>query len=77
MNEPSKTRTAKGLSVEGFWRELKDKTASTDSAPNAIEANEASAEDISALPDDAIKYRESLEPIDSWESRLDDWLDRL
>ena len=77
MNESSKTRTAKGLSVEGFWRELQDKTASTDSAPNAIEANEASAEDISALPDDAIKYRETSEPIDSWESCLDDWLDRL
>ena len=76
MNEPSKTRTAKGLSVEGFWQELKDNTASTYSAPSTVDANETSAVNAHALHDEA-EYHETSEPRDSWESRLDDWLDSL
>ena len=81
MNEPSKTRTAKGLSVEGFWRELQDKTASKDSEPHAEEvcmvSDEAAETAEFCEARETTEYRESPEPSDSWESRLDNWLDRL
>ena len=69
MNTRSETHKAKGISVEGFWRQLKDKTANTDNAPNAIKSRDVPAANI--------EFREITDAKENWESRFDAWLDRL
>ena len=69
MKKPSETHKPKGISVDGFWRQLKDKTETKDSGPNAVNRHD--------LPEANIKFRKSPDPIDNWESRFDAWLDRL
>ena len=69
MNKRSETHKAKGISVEGFWRQLKDKTAKTDSRPNVINSSD--------VPDANIEFHEIPDLKESWESRFDAWLDRL
>ena len=69
MNKPPEARKSKGISVEGFWRQLQDKTAKNDSgskAKNSPDLSEAS-----------IDLRESSALKDKWESRFDEWLDNL
>ena len=64
MNKPSATHKPKGISVDGFWRQLKDKTETKDSGPNAVNRRD--------LPEANIKFRKSPDPIDNWESRAGD-----
>lgn len=69
MNKPAETKKPKGISVEGFWRQLNAKTAKKDGGQNAINSRDFSETNI--------EFRELPDPIDNWESRLDEWLDRL
>lgn len=70
MNKPSKTHKPKGISVEGFWRQLNNKTAKKDSGQNIINSSDSPDVHLSnANVSDANK--------DNWESRFDEWLDRL
>ena len=69
MNKRSEALKPKGISVEGFWRQLKDKTANTDSGPNGIKSRDASEANI--------EFREIPDSKENWESRFDAWLDRL
>ena len=69
MNKPTETHKPKSISVEGFWRQLKDKTAKKDSEQNAINSRDVSEANI--------EFLELPAPKDNWESRFDEWLDRL
>lgn len=69
MNKSSETHKVKGISVEGFWRQLKDKTAKHDSAPNTISSRDVSEANI--------EFREIPDSKENWEFRFDKWLDRL
>ena len=69
MNKRSETHKPKGISVEGFWRQLKDKTVNKDSAPNGIKSRDVHEANI--------EFRQIPDSKENWESRFDAWLDRL
>lgn len=69
MHNPSDTHKPKGISVDGFWRQLKDKTENKDSRANAKKACD--------LPEANIEFGKFPAQQDDWVSRFDNWLDRL
>ncbi len=74
MNTHKETRKPKGLSVEGFWRQLKDRSANTDNGMSYAEPHDLS-DPISQThmkPQNAPKRTD-----DDWLIRFDKWLDRL
>ena len=79
MNKPSETHKPKGISVEGFWRALKNNdTVEKDSeqkATNSCDVSEANCHVAEAN----IELRELPEDPkdDDWEFRFDKWLDSL
>ena len=62
----------KGLTVEGFWRQLKDKTTKDDGGPNAIESPELS--ELNMNSSDLPKPNDDSN--DDWEARFNAWLDK-
>ena len=74
MNTRKETYKPKGLSVEGFWRQIKDRTANTDNRMGYADSHDLS-EPISQTnmkSQDALKKND-----DDWLTRFDEWLDKL
>jgi len=69
MKTSSKFQKPKGLSVEGFWRQMQDKTGKPDNETSSMETHDASIGRT-----DSYEWPETN---DNWEARFEAWLDRL
>lgn len=74
MNKSSRPPKPKGISIEGFWSQLKDKTAKKDNGSNVVNSCDVAEANMAETN---VELRERPESKDDWETRFDKWLDRL
>ena len=86
MTEHTENQKNKGLTVEGFWRRLKDQTEKKDGGPERLGSGELAAPmtsgDVavsmgSSVTSTTVESRHHPELHDDWIARFDDWLDTL
>ena len=73
MNKPADSTTkAKGISVDSFWRRIKDKTAPLEAALGSDDSPGQSDPNSKLLKE----RRDETDPQVDWEDRFNAWLDR-
>lgn len=86
MTERAENHKTKGLTVEGFWRRLKDQTETKDGGPERVgsgdlgapmTSGDLAASTGSSLTAASVESHHHSERHDDWIARFDDWLDKL